>query len=101
MRIRPAACLAAIAASGLSGCGFLQGVFAESVGVPLETKAVAYKHGAQELVATDGTSCFVSRGKFQDVDVGDRVQCTWSAEPPRDPHGRGAAMGSGDAEGHA
>ena len=72
---------------GTSGCTVLQGVFAESVGMPVQSKAVAYKSDPQELIATDGTSCFVSRGKFEDVEIGDAVLCAWTSEPRRDTHG--------------
>ena len=80
----------ALAFAGLvagSGCTVFQGIVAESLGVPLETKAVAYKQGTQELIATDGTWCLVSRGKFEDVEVGDAVQCTWSSDRPPESHG--------------
>jgi hypothetical protein len=87
MQNRLAVLVIGTAIFGTSGCSFLQGIFAESIGVSLENKAVAYKSGSQELVATDGTYCFVSRGKFEEVEVGDHVQCTWSSEPRRDTHG--------------
>lgn len=87
MQNRLALLVVASATFGMTGCSVFQGIFAESIGVSLETKAVAYKHGSQELIATDGTNCFVSRGKFEKVEVGDHVQCTWSSEPPRESHG--------------
>lgn len=68
---------------GATGCG----IVAQSVGAPLEYKAVAYKAGTRELVATDGTYCFVSRGKFERVEVRDHVRCSWSSAPRRDTPG--------------
>jgi hypothetical protein len=60
--------------------------FAYSTVFP-EGRSAAYEHGSQELIATDGTYCFVSRGTFDRVEIGHHVQCTWPSEPPRDPHG--------------
>jgi hypothetical protein len=87
MEMRRTLLLLATGALVTSGCSALAAAFAESIGMPLESKAVAHKNRAQELIATDGTTCFVSRGKFEAVEIGDLVPCTWSSEPLRDPHG--------------
>lgn len=64
----------------LSGCSRFAGFAAESVGIPLESKAVALKLSGNELIATDGTSCLVSDSRYADVEVGDHVLCSWSPD---------------------
>ncbi len=40
-------------------------------------KHVAEKRDPVYLVAVDGTECTVSRGRFERVERGDRVLCSW------------------------
>jgi len=42
-----------------------------------QRKTVAAKEGPDRLVAVDGTVCIVPAGKFESVEVDDRVWCGW------------------------
>jgi hypothetical protein len=50
----------------------------ESVGIPLEEKVVASKVEPNVLIATDLTSCEVSKGHWKKAVVGERSLCMWS-----------------------
>jgi hypothetical protein len=73
------AVLIAATAFALTGCAsFVAGFVGESLGIPLENKVVASKVEPNLLIATDQTSCQVSRGRWEKVKVGERVACTWT-----------------------
>ena len=46
----------------------------------LGRKTVASKEPPQRLIAHDGTGCLVSRRRFEEVHVGERVWCHWTAQ---------------------
>ncbi len=89
MRVR-AVVIALLSTLAFGGCAVVHGIVAEALAVPVESKAVAAKWGSGELIATDGTYCFVSRGRFSKVVIGDHVLCAWSSEPRPDPRGTGS-----------
>ena len=69
----------------LAGCSSVPGFVASSLGLPVDQKVLMSKRGPGELIAVDGTSCFVSTGRFESAEVGEHVTCFWSGERRRDP----------------
>jgi hypothetical protein len=62
-----------------AGCAnALAGFVGESVGIPLEEKVVASKVEPNLLIATDQTSCQVSKGRWEKAEVGERSLCMWA-----------------------
>ena len=49
-------------------------------GSELSRKRVTAKSEPNELVADDWSRCAVSRSKFEETEVGDRVWCIWRGE---------------------
>ena len=68
----------------LAGCSAVPGFVANSLGLPFREKVVMSKLENNELLAMDDTTCMVSRGRYEDVDIGESVACLWSAHPRRD-----------------
>ncbi|HLU24435.1 MAG TPA: hypothetical protein VKZ58_01830 [Longimicrobiales bacterium] len=68
-----------VAALVLTGCASTAiGFLGESVGVKLHGKVVAAKIEPTTLIATDGTSCDVSKGAWEKAEVGKPYRCLWS-----------------------
>lgn len=64
----------------LAGCvRTIAGIVGESVGVPLGDKVVSSKVEPNVLVAMDGTSCTVSKERWEKAEVGGRYFCSWSS----------------------
>lgn len=74
--------LAAVALVVLTttGCSVLAQIAGESVGVPLESKLIAAKSPPNTLIADDQSTCTVTRGRWEEAEVGDRHLCAWSGQ---------------------
>ena len=71
-----------VAALLFTGCASTAvGFLGESVGVTLQRKVVAAKIEPTTLIATDGTSCEVSKGQWEKAEVGKPHRCVWSEQP--------------------
>ena len=68
----------------LAGCSAVPGFVANTLGLPVREKVVMSKLENRELLAVDHTTCMVSRGRYDDVEIGESVACLWSAHPRRD-----------------
>ena len=68
--------LALLPLAGCSGAGFV----ANSLGLPVQHKVVMSKREPNELIAVDGTTCVVSRGRFDDTEISESATCMWSQE---------------------
>ena len=84
--LRPAVCAVALAACLLPGGQRVQpiaggrGVVITSPQTPnlgLSRKRVTTKQEPDLLIAEDGTSCRVSRDRYQEVEVGSEQLCGW------------------------
>jgi hypothetical protein len=86
------ASIAATAILLLSGCLPLHLWHHEREDDPaLDRKAVLTKEAPLSLIASDGSRCVVTEGKYAHTDIGDRVWCVWSAK-----NGRKTAYSEGD-----
>ena len=63
----------------LGGCvNTLAQIAGDAAGIPLETRVVASKMEPNILVARDGETCTVSKGRWEKTKPGDHVLCAWS-----------------------
>lgn len=62
----------------LGGCVSTQpGMFGESAGVRVQDKIVASKVAPNILVATDRSTCEVSRSRWEEAAIGEPFRCAW------------------------
>lgn len=69
-----------VGGAGPSGCASLP--LPDALASEAPQAATGWKHVAEKrdpvyLVAVDGTECTVSRARFERVERGDRILCTW------------------------
>lgn len=77
--------LALAACLGLAGCSSAYGFVANTLGLPVQPKTVMSKRDPNELIAVDGTTCIVSSGRYEEVEISERVSCFWSESRASDP----------------
>ena len=62
----------------LGGCvNMLAQIAGDAAGIPLDNRTVSSKMEPNTLVATDGATCTVSKGRWEKAKPGDDVLCAW------------------------
>lgn len=62
-----------------SGCtNLVAGLVGDAVGVPLHEKVIRSKVEPDLVIAIDGATCVVTKGRWAKAKVGEKFLCSWS-----------------------